>query len=120
MRSTTGESTGGIASAIAGTPCVVGEHVQSRFSLIVIGTPWNGPSGSPAATAASAASAPALAPSASTRTTALRFPFTSSMRARWASTTSRLEVSPPAIIVASSFAARVHSSLVMVATYAAR
>ncbi len=47
MRSTTGESTAGIASASAGSPQFVDEPTRSMFCFTVNGTPCNGPSGSP-------------------------------------------------------------------------
>ena len=72
MRSTTGASTGEIASAKAGTPLSVAHPARSMFCFTVNGTPCSGPSVSPAASAASAAFAPARASSARTLVIALR------------------------------------------------
>ena len=116
MRSTIGASVGATRSANTGSPCVVGVPATSRFSFTVKGTPWKGPRSSPAAIAASAASASARASSTSTRTTALQWPLTSSMRPRWASTTSLLEASPEAIRADSSVAVRCHISWPIVQT----
>ncbi len=110
MRSTTGASTGAMTSASAGRPLVVGVPARSMFSFTVNGTPWSGPSASPAETARSAATAASPAPSASTRVTALRCGFTSAMRVRWASTTSTELNSPLAIPTASSRADLRHNS----------
>ena len=87
-------------------PCVVGEPTQSMFSLMVKGTPCNGPEFS----LRSAASAPSSAVSASVRVTALTWPLTSAMRSRWAWTTSRLETSRSRIRAASSTAVRFQSA----------
>ena len=72
MRSTTGASTGEIASANAGTPLSVAHPARSMFCFTVRGTPWRGPSGAPEASDASAAFAPARASSASTLVIAFR------------------------------------------------
>ena len=64
---TAGASSGGTASAIATTPCVVGDPARSIVSLTVNGTPWNGLVGSSRAIAASASSAADRASSASER-----------------------------------------------------
>ena len=109
-RSTTGASVGAIAFASAGTPCVVAEPATSRFSLIVNGTPWNTPSGSPAATARSASFAACRASSASTSVTALTAGLTASIRSRCDCTTSTADTSPLAIALASSDAERRHNS----------
>ena len=107
IRSTTGASWDGIASAIAGTPWVVGEPTQSIFSLMVKGTPCSGPD----AGEASAWSAASSAESASTRVTAFTAGLTTSIRLRCDSTTSRLETSFLRISSASSVALCRHSSL---------
>jgi len=111
MRSTTGASLGETASASAGTEFVVGVSARSMFSFTVNGTPWSGPNRSPALTAASARSAAARASVSSRRTTALSRGLTSSMRARCASTTSRLDTSRLAIIDANSAAFFFQSSI---------
>ena len=108
---TAGASSGGTASAIATTPCVVGDPARSMVSLTVIGTPWNGPVGSSRAIAASASSASDSASSASVTVTALTSAFTFSMRSRCASTTSRLETVRSRIAVPSSNALSSQSSL---------
>jgi hypothetical protein len=69
-RSTGGASTGAIASARAGTPCVVGVPATSMFSLTVNGTPCSGPSQVPPAANRSASSAAASACSGRSRTIA--------------------------------------------------
>ncbi len=107
---TTGASRGAIASAIGTRPHVVAEPATSTFSLTVNGTPCSGPRGAPSARRRSAASASARAWSASVTRSAFTLGFTSSMRARWASTTSRLEISPSRIRAASSVAPRRQSA----------
>ena len=89
--STTGASKGTTAPASAGTPQVVGSPAMSMFSFTVQGTPCSRPTGSPAASLRSAAAAAVRASSASTRTIAFTSGLTRSMRAKWASTTSRAE-----------------------------
>ena len=103
MRSTIAASRSGSVFAKAGTPWVVGEPTQSMFSLMVNGTPSSGPVRSAAGTA-SAASAPSRALSSVRWTTALTAGLTSSMRARCASTTSRLDTSPDRMSSANSLA----------------
>ena len=110
IRSTTGESIGGMASASAGSPQLVDEPTRSMFCFTVHGTPCSGPSRSPAATARSAARAASRALSASTSVTACRAGLTASIRPRCASTTSTDVASPDAIIRASSPAPNCHSS----------
>ena len=102
MRSTTGESTGGSASASAGRPQLVADPTMSMFCFTVHGTPCSGPRSSPALRARSASAAAPRASSASTTGRALRGGFTASMRARCASTTSADDTFPPAIMPASS------------------
>jgi hypothetical protein len=86
-------------------PRWVGMPAVSRESLMVNGTPCRGPSSAPAPTASSAASASRKAFSASRVTMALIFGLTSTMRSRWAWTTSRedtcLLAINPARVVAS-------------------
>ena len=113
MRSTMGESVEATASASAGTPWVVAEPSTSMFSLIVKGTPWNTPEGSPAARRSSARRAAASADSASTTVTAFSAGFTASMRSRWAVTTSSDDTAPVAMRPARSQAPRRHSSSVI-------
>ena len=72
-------------------------------SLMAIGTPWSGPSGSPAMTARSASRAWASASSGYVKQKALSAPFTSSMRARLFCTTSTGEtflsrISPASVV----------------------
>ena len=73
----------------------------SSESLIVIGTPWSGPTGSPRATAASARLASARAASARSCTTAFSAGFTASILARQASTTSPEDTRPSRMAAAS-------------------
>ena len=92
-------------------PAVVTTPAVSIESLIVNGTPWSGPTGSPRARASSAARARSRA-SAASRTTALIRGFTASIRARQASTTSRDETSRAEMARASHVADRDQSSSV--------
>ena len=94
MRSTVGESPSATVSFSVLHPWLVAYPATSRLILAVKGTPCNGPRGSSARTAASAASAAWRTSSRRTSTIALIRSFTSSMRARCASTTSREEVTP--------------------------
>ena len=113
-RCTSGASEVETASARKATACVVGVPARSMFSFTVTGTPCSAPNESPAATALSAASAAASEASSQRRTTAFNHGLTSSMRARWAATTSRLDTSLRAIMPASSSAPLRHSSLLIV------
>ncbi len=99
---TAGTSSGGMASASAVTPWVVGDPTRSIVSLTVNGTPWNGLVGASRAIAASASSAAARASSVSVAVTALTTGLTDSMRASCASTASRLETTWSRIAVPSS------------------
>ena len=110
IRSTTGESAAGTASASAGTPQFVADPARSMFCFTVNGTPCSGPRVSSPATAASAARAAALASSARTSVTAFNAGFTASIRARWASTTSADDTSRREIICARSLALNRHRS----------
>jgi hypothetical protein len=113
IRATTGASIDAIASARATIALVVGVPARSMFSFTVNGTPCRGGRCSPLAWAASAASAAALASVASTRTIALRWGLTASIRARWASITSRLDTSPERIRAARPSALSLHNSVVL-------
>ncbi len=114
MRCTPGASSDGRAPARACTPWVVGLPVQSTFSFTVKGTPCNGPSGSPAARRRSASPAAIVASSTRTRVTAFTAGLTASIRARCASTTSRLDTSPAAMRAARWAAPCCQSSAAMV------
>src|SRR3954447_10440895 len=94
---TAGASDGAIAPSRAATPSVVAVPATSMFSLTVTGTPCSGPSTAPDDRARSASSAAASASSASTTRTALSSPLRAAMRARCASTTSRLDACPSLI-----------------------
>ena len=85
-------------------PKVVGVPATRNCSLIVMGTPCNGPSASPRLRASSAAFASARARSKRRTTTALSCLSTSSTLAMWASTTSRAETWPSRITAARSVA----------------
>ena len=77
---TSGASSVAIRLANAGTPFVFGSPAISTFSLIVIGTPCNGPSSSPAATCSSAMAASLIARSYNGSVIALRCVFVASAR----------------------------------------
>ena len=102
IRSTTGGSKGATAFANALTPQVVAVPAKSMFSLIVNGTPCNGPSRSPAAILRSASAACFLASSARTLTIAFTFGLTASIRRRCDSATSAHDACFLAISAANS------------------
>ena len=88
----------------------------SMASLIVIGSPCNGPVDSPRAVAASAASAAARARSTSSVTTALTAGLRRSIRSRYRSSSSRLLTSLAAIAAANRLAVHVADGRVHVAS----
>lgn len=110
---TTGLSRAAIAFLNATTPLSVGEPAMSTFTLIVIGTPWSAPTGSPRASAWSAAVASARADSCSGRTTALIAGLTASSRASAASIASRQEALRSRMRAASATASSRQSSEAM-------
>ena len=105
---TTGESSGAMRSANAGRPFVVACPVTSTFSLMVTGTPCNGPSASPPSTSRSFRSAARNASSEQSATIALMRPLCTAMRPSTDSITSTHDTSRARIIAASSTALRLH------------
>src|SRR5215207_466958 len=105
-----------VASALAtwsrkaGLPQVVLSPATSKLSLMVMGRPCSGPSWPPRAVASSAAAASARACSPRSSTTALSPGLTASIRASWASVSSRDESSRPRSIRATSVAGWVRMS----------
>ena len=93
-RWTTVASRSGMKSLRPIEPPVVITPAVSSESLMVIGTPWSGPTGSPRATASSARRASALASSARSCTTAFSAGCTASILVRQASTTSTDDTRP--------------------------
>jgi len=114
-RSTWGASRAGYAPANAFRPCVVGVPARSMLPLTVKGTPCSGGRSPPPAALRSAALAASSACSARTTVMALTAGFTTSIRRRQASMTSRLDTCPDLITLASSTAPMRHRSAVVVA-----
>src|ERR687898_480755 len=105
-----------VASALAtwsrkaGLPQVVWSPATSKLSLMVMGRPCSGPSWPPRVVASSAAAASARACSPRSSTTALSPGLTASIRASWASVSSRDESSRTRSIRATSVAGLVRIS----------
>src|ERR687898_3107997 len=105
-----------VASALAtwsrkaGLPQVVWSPATSKLSLMVMGRPCSGPSWPPRSVASSAAAASARACSLRSSTTALSPGLTASIRASWASVSSRDESSRTRSIRATSVAGWVRMS----------
>ena len=101
---TTGESSGAMTPARPATPFGVASPAWSTFSLIVTGTPWRGPAGTPARNASSRARAIVSARARRSTVTALRVGLTASNRSQCASTTSAEESRPERVASAVSTA----------------
>src|SRR5215213_9347658 len=91
-RATASASREGTWFASSGAPLVVRSPSVSKASFTVMGRPWRGPRGSPAATASSARAAAAVARSTSRVTTAFRS-LRRSTRSRRVASSSRLDTS---------------------------